>query len=127
MLQRLDHIALRTNDLEGTAAWYQRVLGLQRVDYPGPEGFPVIMLAGNSNSGLALFPAREPGAKPLPDGYWLVPFHFAFTIDEQAYQQLQEHLKAQGVDFRLEDHLGSRSIFLADPNGYQVELIWYTT
>ncbi len=36
-VDRLDHLVLTCRDIEITAAWYQRVLGMEREAF-GPEG-----------------------------------------------------------------------------------------
>ena len=51
----LDHVAIRVADLEVSAKWYEKVLGLKRYQLPEWGNFPIFLLAGKS--GIALFPA----------------------------------------------------------------------
>jgi catechol 2,3-dioxygenase-like lactoylglutathione lyase family enzyme len=44
-VDRLDHIVLTTADVERTAAWYQRVLGMEREDF-GPDNRCALKFGG---------------------------------------------------------------------------------
>jgi len=44
-VDRLDHIVLTTTDVELTAAWYQRVLGMEREDF-GPDNRCALKFGG---------------------------------------------------------------------------------
>ena len=52
----LDHVAIRVTDLETSAQWYEKVLGLQRYSPEAWQPFPIFLLAGKT--GIALFPAN---------------------------------------------------------------------
>ncbi len=51
----LDHVAIRVKDIDLSAKWYEKVLGLKRLTFEEWGGFPVFMLAGKT--GIAIFPA----------------------------------------------------------------------
>ena len=44
-VDRIDHIVLNVKDVEITAAWYLRVLGMEREDF-GPEGRTALKFGG---------------------------------------------------------------------------------
>ncbi|MBC2838569.1 VOC family protein [Robiginitalea sp. SC105] len=44
----LDHVAIRVANLEASAAWYAKVLGLEKYQLPEWRDFPIFMLAGKS-------------------------------------------------------------------------------
>ena len=44
-VDRLDHLVLTCADVELTAAWYERVLGMEREDF-GPEGRCALKFGG---------------------------------------------------------------------------------
>ena len=44
-VDRIDHIVLNVKDVEITAAWYQRVLGMEREDF-GPKARTVLKFGG---------------------------------------------------------------------------------
>jgi len=51
-IDSIDHIVLNVKDVEATAAWYARALGLQRVDFPTPTGLRVALQLGNQKINL---------------------------------------------------------------------------
>ena len=44
-IDRIDHLVLNVNDVEITAAWYQRVLGMEREDF-GPDNRTALKFGG---------------------------------------------------------------------------------
>ena len=52
----LDHVAIRVKDVEFSARWYEKVLGLKRLSVPEWKNYPVFMSCGKS--GVAIFPAN---------------------------------------------------------------------
>ena len=44
-IDRIDHIVLNVKDVEITAAWYQRVLGMEREDF-GPHNRTALKFGG---------------------------------------------------------------------------------
>ena len=56
-IERLDHVAILVSDLEASATWYEKVLGLKRYQLPEWGDYPIFMLAGKA--GVALFPAES--------------------------------------------------------------------
>ncbi len=113
----LDHVAIRVKDLERSAQWYQRVLGLKRYQPEAWGPFPIFMLAGRS--GVALFPER-PGD---PDHIQRSDVdHFAFNVDMETLHQAKERYIELGLRFDLQDHTYFHSIYTQDPDGHTVEL-----
>lgn len=119
-LKNLDHIAIRVRDLEKSAKWYEKTLNLKKVKPKEWGAFPIMMLAGKS--GVALFPAKTSQPKNLPEGDYLVPFHFAFRIEVEEFEKIKSHLYNIGIEFEFQDLYHFHSIFLLDPDNYQVEI-----
>lgn len=118
----LDHIALAVRDLERSAKWYEDTLGLRRVQHPDVWGpFPIMMLADNE-SGIALFPVRTDSPQDLPHGDFISLRHFAFNVDRESFDQAQRTFEENGVPFYFQDHYFYHSIYIKDPDGYEVEL-----
>ena len=68
-VDRIDHIVLNVTDVEITAAWYQRVLGMEREDF-GPAGRTALKFGGTcsmfpmNRSSAARMAARSGGELP---------------------------------------------------------------
>ncbi len=119
-LDFLDHVAIRVRDMERSAAWYEKVLGLKRVQYDVWGPFPIMMMAGNT--GIAIFPSKTDHPETLPAGDWLVVPHFAFRVDAKAFAEAQNHFHSLDIPFEFQDHYYFHSIYLTDPDDYRVEL-----
>ena len=120
-IKTLDHVALRVSDLEASAKWYQRVLGLQRIQPEEWTPFPIFMVAENG-TGIALFPTRSKAAENLPPGDWIKGDHYAFQVDQSNFERAQEHLNKEQIPFAFQDHLYFHSIYFEDPDDHQLEL-----
>ena len=116
----LDHVAIRVQDLEASAQWYEQVLGLQRYAPKEWQPFPIFLLAGKT--GVALFPASTPssGSGEIPPGIRID--HFAFQVSREAFAQAQAHYESLGLNYNIQDHHYFHSIYTKDPDGHTVEL-----
>ena len=115
-----DHVAIRVKDMEVSAKWYNKVLGLEIVKVPEWDPFPVFLLAGNS--GIALFPANgaEPEV-PLRSRNVIID-HFAFNVDNDAFAKARKKYESLGIKYQFQDHIIFHSIYTEDPDGHIVEL-----
>lgn len=116
----LDHVAIRVKDLNFSAQWYQKVLGLTILQPKEWKPFPILLLAGQS--GIALFPADlNDKSIPLHSKNRKID-HFAFNVSNQAFQKVQQHLQQLNIPFEFQDHHYFCSIYIKDPDGHTVEL-----
>ena len=51
--------------------------------------------------------------------------HFAFRVDRKNFEAAQERMRWLGVEFREDDHGVSRSIYIHDPDGHEIEITTY--
>ena len=133
-LTRIVETALYVEDVERSAAFYQRVLGLE----PLAEGSRLVPMNAGGGTVLLLFRrgATEEGARV--EGGWIPPHgssgpsHFALAIRAEDVDRWRVHLDAEGVDLESEVRWGRGgvSLYLRDPDGHSVELatpgIWST-
>lgn len=123
-LNRIDHVALTVADVERSVAWYRDVLGLERRHEETWGSCPAMMYAGPS--GVALFAAEAPDLLPAPDhARTAIMRHLAFQTDHLNFLRSQAELKQRGIAFSVEDHGISHSIYLHDPDGYEIEITTY--
>ena len=122
-IESLDHVAIAVTDVARSAAWYQDVLGLENLFPHAWNGIPTVVGAGGS--GLALFPVQGPSPQPHPGRDVLTMRHVAFRVDADNYARAKVELAARGVAFTEQDHEISRSIYMRDPDGHEVELTTY--
>ena len=114
-IECLDHVAILVNDLEVSAKWYEKVLGLKKYQLPEWREFPIFMLSGKS--GIALFPAKL--EKVTPD---LKVDHFAFNVTNKNFERAKKKYAQLNLEFSIRDHHYFHSIYTKDPDGYTVEL-----
>jgi hypothetical protein len=74
----LDHVAIRVADLEESAKWYEKVLGLKRGNFPEWRNYPLFMHSGKS--GVAIFPANTADPELEPFSKNVKIDHFAFNV-----------------------------------------------
>jgi catechol 2,3-dioxygenase-like lactoylglutathione lyase family enzyme len=107
-MARIDHVAVESDDPDGMAAFYERVLGARIVK---TEGHPVVAYLGNT--GLAL---HETGhATP----------HTGIRVSEAERAEIKERLDAEGIESWEHDHGIATGLFFEDPDGRLVEAITY--
>lgn len=116
----LDHVAIRVRDIEASAAWYEKVLGLKRYRLPEWGDYPIFMLAGTS--GVALFPANPEDPKVELTSRNVKIDHFAFNVGREDFALAQRHYESLGQEFQFQDHHYFHSIYTSDPDGHTVEL-----
>jgi len=124
-IDRFDHVVFNCRDVEVTAAWYQRVLGMRREVF-GPDG-RIALKFGNQKINL-----RPTGAPNWPTGAVDAPgsldLCFISTADPTV---VVEHLRACGVVItdgpgRKTGALGPMtSVYCRDPDGNLVEIANY--
>jgi catechol 2,3-dioxygenase-like lactoylglutathione lyase family enzyme len=116
---QLDHVTLRTVDLEGTRQFLQDLLGLT-VGLRPNFGFP----------GYWLYRGNEPIVHLIPGGGAPVG-RDAETIDHvgfrlEGYDPFRQRLDATGIPYSTMDlpDLGERRLFVRTPGGILLELVF---
>ena len=118
--QALDHLVVQVSDLEVSASWYKRVLGMTREDVPPAPGQPprtAMRIRPPEDQPAANCQSRKIGSPPTtrPRG--------ARTPD-----QVLQHLRAEAVTIvtgpgRRQGALGTlMSVYCRDPDGSLIEI-----
>ncbi|PHN01658.1 VOC family protein [Flavilitoribacter nigricans] len=120
-IRTLDHVAIHVSELEKSAAWYQRVLGLERIQPTEWGPFPALMVAADG-TGVALFPTHGDSPGRLPEGEVIRANHYAFRVDREDFESVKDHLKALDIKYDSQDHHFFHSIYIYDPDDHRVEI-----
>jgi catechol 2,3-dioxygenase-like lactoylglutathione lyase family enzyme len=119
-LTQLNHVTVRTDDLEGTRDFYREVLGLEPGARP-PLSFPGYWLYCGEQAVVHLVPRS--GAIGAGNSDDTGNFdHVAFTASD--FDGMRQHLARLGIAFREQDVPGARirQLFVQDPNRVMIEL-----
>ena len=115
-ITQLNHVALHVTDLEASRRFYADVLGLQPIPRPAFD-FPGAWFRLGVDQELHLIAGGKEGSVPAARRG-----HYALMVDSMA--AAEANLKSRGVPFRGPKPRpdGAQQIFLADPDGYAIEL-----
>lgn len=117
MLRRLDHVNVRTANLEGLVRFYTDVLGLTQGERP-PLGFPGAWIYVGGEPVIHLVGVSE---QPQPEGSLRLE-HFAFTAS--GLQDFLARLARFGVEYRQARQPGTGNVVinLHDPDGNRLHV-----
>jgi len=119
-LNFLDHVAIRVKDIQISAKWYEKVLGLKQYQLPEWGDFPIFMLSGKA--GIAIFPAKVDDNLNDAASKNVKIDHFAFNVTKENFDLAQKRYQSLGVLYDFQDHFYFHSIYTKDPDGHTVEL-----
>jgi catechol 2,3-dioxygenase-like lactoylglutathione lyase family enzyme len=126
-IDRIDHIVLNVKDVEITAAWYQRVLGMEREDF-GPNNRTALKFGGQkinvrpADHDPASWPTglnQDAGAGDLCFITAVPPDEVIGHLHDCGVQVLQGPVERRGA-------LGPmQSVYCRDPDGNLIEISSY--
>lgn len=124
-MTRLTHSMIRVLNEAASIAFYRDAFGLEIVDRLDFESFTLIYMALPSSKFELELTVNKDRATPyvLGDGYG----HLALVVDDLA--ACHSHVTQQGfaprdiVDFQPDGKRVAKFFFVADPDGYQIEVI----
>jgi lactoylglutathione lyase len=119
------HSMIRVLDEARSVAFYQQAFGLKIADRLDFDSFTLIYLSNPESPFELELTVNKGRTEPyaLGDGYG----HLALSVDDLDAEHAR--LTAAGlsprklVDFRNGDRLVARFFFIADPDGYQIEVL----
>jgi catechol 2,3-dioxygenase-like lactoylglutathione lyase family enzyme len=124
-IKGLAEIVLHVRDVERSLAFYRDLLGLPIIS---PEGFPgpVFLKVGAGNVGipqmvvLVRLPDDAPEFQPPSHLH-----HLALEVEPEEFDTFRQRFDERGLEVRSGQHpvIPSRTMYIDDPDGNEVELI----
>ena len=121
-IKAISHVVLKVRNLERSATFYRDVLGMKEVmRYQDMMAF--FSFGDNHHDiGLLQLGDHAPEAEPHAVGLYHVAFKVGDTLDE--LRACKAHLDQHGIQLiGMSDHGVSQSLYLADPDGNEIELL----
>lgn len=115
----VDHINMSVKSLEESKAFYARTFGFEVKESGVRGGTPWAILGLAGRIYLCLY---ETGEEERPEGERRIN-HFGFHVE--GFDRVEAELRALGVPLGEDsfvDYGGSRSIYVDDPSGHEIEL-----
>jgi catechol-2,3-dioxygenase len=122
-VRALGEVALRVNDLDKSQAFYADVISLELMSrFEHAAFFRIADGYAGHTAVLALFDRKT----PVEQAHTTVD-HLAFTIALADYEAEKRRLAALGLAVTTATHewVHWRSLYIADPDGNEVELVCY--
>ncbi|HEX2877138.1 MAG TPA: VOC family protein [Polyangiaceae bacterium] len=122
MIGRLDHVNVRTANLEGLVRFYTRALGLRQGERP-PLGFPGAWMYAGEHAVIHLVGVEQ---QPKPEGALSLE-HFAFSAT--GAPEFLARLTELGIDFKQSRQAGTGNLVinLRDPDGNRLHVDFAAT
>lgn len=118
----LGHVVFYVKDLERSLAFYRDLLGFTEIGRIF-DGKAAALTSGRTHHELLLIEVGE--APRAPSGRRLGLYHIGIKIGDnlEELRDAKEELERAGVRLTgMSDHTVSQSLYLADPDGNEVEL-----
>jgi catechol-2,3-dioxygenase len=122
-VRRLNHAVLFVSDVERSVRFYSQVFGFEVVARMGGQAAFLRAAGGDNHHDLGLFAA--PAAPHPPTGSITGLYHLAWQVDRvEDLAAAREELRAAGALTGQSDHGATLSLYGADPDGNEFEVMW---
>jgi catechol-2,3-dioxygenase len=122
MIRRLNHAVLWVRDAQASAEFYTTVLGFEVVATMGSQAVFLRADGSTNDHDLGLFSV---GDRPRPPAHSPGLYHLAWQVHAiEDLAALRTKLVAAGSLVGESDHGVSKSLYAADPDGIEFEVMW---
>src|SRR5579872_7299975 len=120
-VRKINHLVLRVRDVDRAIGFYHGVLGMDIVGRMGNAG--VFFKFTDNHHDLACFALGAGAEGPYDDqvGMYHVALELA-TIEELV--EARDELASVGALVGMSDHGVSKSLYVKDPDGNELEILW---
>jgi catechol 2,3-dioxygenase-like lactoylglutathione lyase family enzyme len=126
---RLNHAVLYVRDLQRSLDFYVGLLGFTRIEEMTPAGFSgaaFLRAPGSTNDhDLGLFAIGDAAGPSLAGRATVGMYHLAWEVDTlDELERLARELSAAGALVGASDHGTTKSLYVHDPDGLELEIAW---
>ena len=117
-LSGIDHVHVYVKNWADAEAWYQSVLGFERVEkfmVWAVDNGPLTLENAEGNVHLALFERHDNADTSA----------IAFGASGEEFMSWKQHLEGEGLELRISDHDLAYSLYFSDPWGNLHEITTY--
>ncbi|MCU1459165.1 MAG: putative dioxygenase [Actinomycetia bacterium] len=127
-ITRMNHAVLYVRDARRSAAWYQEVLGFSVVVDDELGRFAFLRAPASENHHDIAFFSIGDAAGPSEAGRRTVGlYHIAWEVPTLAeLEEMRVRLEKVGALVGASDHAVNKSLYAADPDGLEFEVMWLT-
>jgi catechol-2,3-dioxygenase len=123
-ITRLNHAVLFVRDADAAADFYATAFGFEELSRP--QGMRAVFMrspSGGNHHDLGLFEVGAQAPRPARGSVGL--YHLAWQIDTiEGLAEMAARLRDMGALSGASDHGVSKSLYGADPDGNEFEVMW---
>lgn len=124
-VHELGHVVLYVRDLERSRHFYRDVLGWHEISGDVPLGIPAAAFtSGRTHHELLLIEVGA-SAAPIPQGRRIGMYHFGLKVGDTDDDLREVLMQLEANDVAIlgaSDHTITHSLYIADPDGNEIEL-----
>jgi len=123
-VRKINHLVLRVRDVDRSIGFYRDVLGMEIVGRVGPNGSAGVFFKFTDNHhDLACFALGADAAGPYENQVGM--YHVALEVETlQELAAARDELARAGALVGASDHGVSKSLYVKDPDGNELEILW---